>query len=48
MKLYISAKPNTVDGYLQNGDFHHFTDDGVFCYANSLEEAVVISVNYTV
>ena len=40
MKLYVYAKPNTMDGYLQNGDCHKFTDDVALCYANSLEEAV--------
>ena len=42
MKLYVYAKPNTMDGYLQNGDFHKFTDDVVLCYADSLEEAIEI------
>ena len=28
-----------MDGYLQNGDCHRFTDDVALCYANSLEEA---------
>jgi len=39
MKLYVYAKPNTMDGYLQNGG-HNFTDDVALCYANSLEEAI--------
>ena len=39
MKLYVYAKPNTMDGYLQNGDCHNYTDDVALCYANSLEEA---------
>lgn len=42
MNLYVYAKPNTMEGYLQNGDCHRFTDDAALCYANSLEEAVVI------
>ena len=40
MKLFIYANPNTMDGYLQNGDCHKFTDDVALCYANSLEDAV--------
>ena len=40
MKLYVYAKPNTMDGYLQNDDCHRFTDDVALCYANSLEEAI--------
>lgn len=31
-----------MDGYLQNGDCHRFTDDVALCYANSLGEAVEI------
>lgn len=42
MKLFVYAKPNTMDGYLQNGDCHRFTDDVALCYANSLEEAIDI------
>lgn len=42
MKLFVYAKPNTMDGYLQNGAGHSFTDDVALCYANSLEEAVEI------
>ena len=42
MKLFVYAKPNTMDGYLQNGDCHKFTDDVALCYANTLEEAVEI------
>ena len=42
MKLFVYAKPNTMDGYLQNGDCHRFTDDVALCYANSVEEAVEI------
>lgn len=42
MKLYVYAKPNTMDGYLQNGDCHRFTDDVALCRANSLEEATEI------
>ena len=40
MKLFVYAKPNTMDGYLQNDDCHNFTDDVALCYANSLKEAV--------
>lgn len=40
MKLFVYAKPNTMDGYLQNGDCHRFTDDVALCYAESLEEAI--------
>lgn len=40
MKLFVYAKANTMDGYLQNGDCHNFTDDVALCYANSLEEAI--------
>ncbi len=39
MQLFVYAKPNTMDGYLQNGDCHRFTDDVALCYANSLDEA---------
>lgn len=42
MKLFVYAKANTMDGYLQNGDCHRFTDDVALCYANSLEEAIDI------
>lgn len=42
MKLFVYARPNTMDGYLQNDDCHNFTDDVALCYANSLEEAVGI------
>lgn len=42
MKLYVYANPNTMDGYLQNGDCHRFTDDVALCYAHSLVEAVEI------
>ena len=42
MKLFVYAKPKTMDGYLQNGDCHRFTDDVALCYANTLEEAVEI------
>ena len=42
MKLFVYAKPNTMDGYLQNGDCHCYTDDVALCYANSLEEAVEV------
>lgn len=42
MKLYVYAKPNTMDGYLQNGECHNFTDDVALCYANSLADAVKI------
>ena len=42
MKLFIYAKPNTMDGYLQNGECHKFTDDVALCYANSLKEAIKI------
>ena len=42
MKLFVYAKANTMDGYLQNGDCHRFTDDVAWCYANSSEEAVEI------
>ena len=44
MKLFVYAKANTMDGYLQNGDCHRFTDDVALCYANSLEEAMDIFV----
>ena len=40
MKLFVYAKPNTMDGYLQNGDCHRYTDDVALCYANSLDEAI--------
>jgi hypothetical protein len=40
MKLFVYAKLNTMDGYLQNDDCHNFTDDVALCYANSLKEAV--------
>ena len=46
MKLFIYAKPNTMDGYLQNGECHTFTDDVALCYANSQEEAIGISANF--
>ena len=42
MKLFVYAKSNTMDGYLQVGDCHSFTDDVALCYANSLDEAVEI------
>lgn len=42
MKLYVYAKPNTMDGYLKNDDCHRFTDDVALCYANSIEEAMGI------
>lgn len=42
MKLFVYAKPNTMDGYLHKGDCHSFTDDVALCYANSLEEAAEI------
>ena len=42
MKLYVYAKPNTMDGYLQNGDCHRFTDDVALCYAHSIAEATSI------
>ena len=29
-KLYCYSKPNTMDGYLQNGDCHRYTDDVAF------------------
>lgn len=41
-KLFVYSKPNTMDGYLQNGDCHRYTDDVALCYANSLEEATEI------
>ncbi len=40
--LYVYAMPNTMEGYLQNGEGHRFTDDVAVCYAGSLEEAVDI------
>lgn len=42
MKLFIYAKANTMDGYLQNGDCHRFTDDVALCFATSVEEATEI------
>jgi hypothetical protein len=42
MKLFVYAKPNTMDGYSQNDDCHRFTDDVALCYADSPEEAVDI------
>ena len=42
MKLFVYAKANTMDGYLQNSDCHRFTDDVALCYANSFEEAIDI------
>jgi hypothetical protein len=39
LKVYIYSKPNTMDGYLQNGDCHRYTDDVALCYATSVEDA---------
>lgn len=38
-KLFCYSKPNTMDGYLQNGDCHRYTDDVALCYAKDVEEA---------
>jgi len=42
MKLFVYSRPNTMDGYLQNGDCHRYTDDVALCYAETLEGAVSI------
>ena len=44
MKLFVYAKPNTMDGYLQNGNCHRFTDDVASCYAESIEAATGIFI----
>ena len=40
--LYCYSKPNTMDGYLQNGDCHRYTDDVALCYADNIEQAIDI------
>ena len=40
--LYCYSKPNTMDGYLQNGDHHRYTDDVALCYADNIEQAIDI------
>lgn len=42
MKLFVYAKPNTMDGYLQDDCSNRFTDDVALCYACSIDEAVDI------
>ena len=41
-KLYCYSKSNTMDGYLQNGDCHRYTDDVALCYADNIEQAIDI------
>ena len=41
-KLFCYSKPNTMDGYLQNGDCHRYTDDVALCYADNIEQAIDI------
>ena len=38
-KLFCYSKPNVMDGYLQNGDCHNYTDDVAICYAEDINEA---------
>ena len=40
--LYCYSKPNTMEGYLQNGDCHRYTDDVALCYADNIEQAIDI------
>ena len=41
-KLFCYSKPNVMDGYLQNGDCHSYTDDVALCYATDLDNAIEI------
>ena len=38
-RLFCYSKPNVMDGYLQNGDCHNYTDDVALCYAEDINEA---------